>query len=79
MRKNNPPTDEQFEIALLWLENNEGQGREQDACRAVARWIDRWRQNEMLRTTARQAGVSVVALRRKLAEKCTPVADEEEN
>lgn len=66
-RKTPTPTDEQFEIALLWLENNEGVGREQDACRAVSRWIEAWRSNEMLRQTARQAGVSVAALRRKLA------------
>lgn len=54
-----PPTEEQFEIALLWLENNEGVGREQDACRAVANWMERWRSHRMLRDTARQAGVPI--------------------
>ena len=78
-RKMKLPTDEQFEIALLWLENNEGVGREMDACRAVASWIERGRYHEMLRQTARQAGGSVAALRRKLAGKHGTAADEMEN
>ncbi len=63
------PTDQQFETALLWLQSNEGDAGEAEACQAVADWIERCRTQDMLRQTARQAGVSVVALRRKLAER----------
>jgi hypothetical protein len=78
MARKNVPTDRQFETAILWLENNEGDAEEAEACRAVASWIERWRADKMLKDTARQAGVSVAALRRKLAGR-DPVPDEEEN
>ena len=67
MAKNTLPTDQQFETAILWLENNEGGGEETESCLAVAAWIEEYRQQKFLRDAARNAGVSVKALRRKLA------------
>lgn len=60
------PTPEQFEIALLWLQSNEG--TESPACLAVANWIESWRTDQMIKATAREGGVSVKELRRRLAE-----------
>jgi len=34
------PTDQQFETACLWLEANEGNNGEKEACQAVADYLD---------------------------------------
>lgn len=66
MSETKRPTDEQFDIAVHWLENNEGEGAERDACLVVAAWIDHENRNRRIRTVAREAGVPVAALRRKI-------------
>lgn len=40
------PTDEQIDIAVEWLKDNEDVGDEQDACVAVANWLERARMEE---------------------------------
>ena len=65
MRK---PTNEQFDVAIMWLQNNEGDGDEGEACKAVAEWLDHLMSEDWLRSQAREAGVTVATLRRKLAE-----------
>jgi len=74
MARNTIPTDQQFETALLWLENNEGGGEETEACLAVAAWIEEFRNQQLLRNAARGAGVSVKTLRRKLAARAKATA-----
>jgi hypothetical protein len=66
------PTDQQFETAIMWLQSNEGEGEEAEACNAVASWIEQHRTNAMLREVARKAGVSVTKLRKRLAGKSPP-------
>lgn len=61
-----PPPQEQIDVAILWLENNEGEERE--ACRAVARWIEREASEQRIRRIARNAGLPVARVRQKLAE-----------
>jgi hypothetical protein len=63
------PTDEQLQIAALWLENNEGEGEEGEACKAVAAWIEHQRSERKIKNTARKIGVTPARLRAKLAEK----------
>jgi hypothetical protein len=65
------PTDQQFEIAVMWLQGNEGDGGESDACRAVADWIESCRTQDMLRKAARAGGVSVRNLRKRLQDRAT--------
>ena len=62
------PTDQQIEIACLWLEANEGESEEQQACRSVAAWLEHQAAERMLRQEAKSAGVPVTAVRRRLAE-----------
>lgn len=63
------PTDEQFDIAVLWLENNEGEGAEGEACRAVAAWLQKELADRQIRYTARKVGVTTAQLRKKLSER----------
>jgi hypothetical protein len=61
-----PPQD-QIDIAIAWLETNEGEGAERTACEAVAEWLAAVSFEDHLRRSARNAGVPVAALRRKMA------------
>lgn len=63
------PTEDQFETAVMWLQSNNGDAGEATACRVVADWIERQRQADMLRHVAREAGVSVSQVRKRLAGK----------
>lgn len=60
------PTDDQVNIAILWLYDNEGEGEEGEACRSVAQWLSERLENGYLRKSAREAGVPVKLLRSKL-------------
>lgn len=60
-----PPT-EQIDIAVAWLECNEGEGQEGEACRAVAAYLEHQNKEAFLRREARAQGVPVARLRRKL-------------
>ena len=62
------PRDELLRIAIAWLENNEGDGIEKEACEAVAEWLQHELNERFLRDEARKAGIPVARLRRKLAE-----------
>jgi hypothetical protein len=62
------PTLEQFETAIMWLQVNDGDKGEAEACSAVADWIEHLRDEERLKQIARQAGVSVPEARRRLKE-----------
>jgi hypothetical protein len=61
------PTNVQIETAVEWLMNNEGDGAEGEACRAVADWIEHLAKEAFIRETARECGVTPAAFRRKLA------------
>ncbi len=61
------PTDGQMDIAIMWLRNNEGDGGESDACRAVADWLSARQGDRFLRSEARKAGVPIAKLRARLA------------
>lgn len=62
------PPDDQLDIAAHWLELNEAEGAEGEACRAVQEWIDHEKFERMLREKALEAGIPVARLRRKLKE-----------
>lgn len=62
------PTQDQIDVAAMWLELNEGEDDERGACVAVAEWIKAHAFEHMLRSEARKGDVSVAALRRKLKE-----------
>lgn len=69
MSKPAMPNDATLNIALLWLENNEGDEHEKGACLAVRDWIDALMQERVIRSAAKSAGVPVAALRQKIAER----------
>lgn len=64
------PSDELLDIAIAWLEVNESENGtdEREACLATARWLAHLRDERLLRTEARLAGVPVAKLRELLAE-----------
>lgn len=63
------PTTEQLDTALAWLRSNEGDNGEAERCQAVADWLEHQEREAVLRRAAREGGVSVKALRSKLAER----------
>lgn len=63
------PSDEMLGVAIMWLEHNEGEEGEADACRAVAQWLKHERMERMIRREARRAGIPPARLRRLLHEK----------
>lgn len=63
------PTKDQIEMAIAWLEYNDGDHGESDACGAVAQWLDHLSREDYLRKAARQGGVPLRALRAKLSER----------
>lgn len=63
------PTTWQFDVAIEWLLNNEGEGQEGEACKAVAEWLDHEMRERKIKSTARKIGVTPARLRAKLAEK----------
>ena len=62
------PSTEALDVAIAWLECNEGTGDEGAACKAVASWLEHMNREAWLRHEARAAGVPVARLRRKLAQ-----------
>ena len=67
IRKPPLPTAEQFGTAIMWLENYESADEAGEACRAVAEWLEYQEQERTLRLAAREGGVTVARLRRKMA------------
>lgn len=65
------PLDLQFDIAILWLQSNEGDIEEHVACQRVANWLV-WQQYDgQVKRFAKEKGVSVARVRKaiKLKEK----------
>ena len=62
------PTNEQIETAIAWLDSNEGEGAEREACVAVAAWIDHLAKEAFIREMARAGGVTPAQLRRKIKQ-----------
>jgi hypothetical protein len=51
-------TDEDLDTAILWLENNEGGGFEQAACRRVAEWLKAEQEDRQIRKIMRDGKVN---------------------
>lgn len=66
MGKPTIPTDEQFQYATEWLRYNEGAQGEEQACLAVADWLEAFRFDAYLKVQANHAKIPVAALRRRL-------------
>ena len=62
------PTDTEINIAIMWLESNEGDNGEAEACKAVAEWIAHEQRERVVAKIARRAGVTKARARRKLEE-----------
>jgi hypothetical protein len=61
------PTLDQMEIAAMWLDANEGEGAEGEACAVVAQWVrDKIEQRET-KALAKRYRVPVRALRKVTA------------
>lgn len=66
-KKDMPGTDA-IDTAIAWLRSNGGEDGESERCAAVADWIESEEFERYLRKTAREAGVPVARLRRRIAE-----------
>lgn len=62
------PKDTDIDLAILWLQHNEGDGDEAVACKAVAEWLDHMKLERMIKSTAKVAGTTPAAVRRRLNE-----------
>lgn len=62
------PSYDELLLAADWLDENEGDGGEAYSCKAVAKWLREVAEDRLIRSEARQAGVPVARLRRKIAE-----------
>jgi hypothetical protein len=64
------PSDEQFATAVEWLEVNEGEEGEAEACRAVRLWIldqlEKRAEQEAVRKVAKETGRSIKDVRTAL-------------
>jgi hypothetical protein len=58
------PDPEAIEIAAAWLECNEGEGGESEACKHVATWLREYGRKTEERAMAREAGCSLKYLRK---------------
>jgi hypothetical protein len=62
------PAQSQIDIATLWLENNEGQEDEREACMAVAKWLQAESLDRKLRLEARLAGIPIDKVRERIRQ-----------
>lgn len=60
------PDTEILDITILWLEHNEGNGKEREACLAVAKYLEHQNREAFIRREARCRGVSPASFRRLL-------------
>jgi hypothetical protein len=66
------PGTDALNTAIAWLEANEGEENgERDACQEVAQWLIQQERERYLRHAARNAGVTVARLRKRLIEQAT--------
>jgi len=63
------PTQQDFDTAIMWLESNNGRDGEQEACLAVAGWIEQNQKRAFEKSEARRAGCSVKYLRKIMSER----------
>jgi len=63
------PSTAKFEVAIMWLENNEGEGFEREACREVAAWLDQLRSSEKIARIARKTKIPAKRVREYLTRK----------
>lgn len=68
------PSDDQIDIACMWLRCNE----KSTACEIAAKFLKQLQADRMFRDVAREAGVSPRELKRRLAGRM-PADNEEEN
>lgn len=61
------PTPDEMRVAALWLEVNEGEGTEAQACARVAAWLEAQADAIELRAVSRTCRVPVASLRKRLA------------
>lgn len=73
-----PGTDD-LNTAIAWLRSNEGDNGEADRCAAVADWIEYEERERYLRLAARDAGVPVARLRRRIRETADAAIEREVN
>jgi hypothetical protein len=62
------PGTDTLDTAIAWLRSNEGDNGEAERCAAVADWLEHEERERALRSAARQAGVQIARVRRRLAE-----------
>lgn len=62
------PSADDFRVAAIWLESNEGDAAEQAPLLRVARWLEQQAAAKELRESAKEHGVPVGALRAALAK-----------
>ncbi len=61
------PSPEDLRAAALWLDSNEGDADERDPLLRVAHWLEAQAEAQELCEAAREAGVPVAQLRKRLA------------
>ena len=62
------PVIEDIETAIAWLQQNEGDDGEKEACSRVATWLGQYANNSEIRSAAREAGCTVGYLRKVMNE-----------
>jgi rRNA-processing protein FCF1 len=61
------PSPEDLRAAAIWLDSNEGDAAERGPLLRVAHWLEVQAEAQELREAAREAGVPVAQLRKRLA------------
>lgn len=62
------PAAEDLAIAAEWLESNEGDNGEKEACSRVATWLDTYARESAERAAAREVGCTVGYFRKHMAK-----------
>lgn len=63
------PHIDDIEIATMWLEANEGDNGESEACSRVATWLKTYARESFERSSARKVGCTVKYFRKYMAAK----------
>ena len=58
------PVQEDIDTAVMWLQSNNGENGEAEACSRVATWLDSYTRAADERSAAREVGCSVKYLRK---------------
>ncbi|ART61469.1 hypothetical protein CBP36_21105 (plasmid) [Acidovorax carolinensis] len=61
-----PPSADDLRAAAIWLDANEGDADEHEPLQRVARWLEQQADAKEVRDMAREHGVRVGALRKRL-------------